>query len=114
MSDKEDDKAADSLESALGQRGKEHFVLRLYVAGTSPKSARAIANLRKICEEELQGRYDLEVIDMYQQPEAANGDQVLAVPTLIKQLPAPLRKLIGDLSDREQVIVGLGIKPKEC
>jgi len=113
VSDEYNGSAEENLESALEQRGKERFVLRLYVAGTTAKSAHAIANLRKICEEELRGRYDLEVIDIYQQPEAANGDQVLAVPTLIKQLPVPLRRLIGDLSDREQVIVGLGIKPRE-
>jgi circadian clock protein KaiB len=113
VSDKDNSKAEKDLESALEHRGQERFVLRLYVAGTTPKSAHAIANLKKICEEELHGRYDLEVIDMYQQPEAANGDQVLAVPTLIKQLPAPLRKMIGDLSDRDKVIVGLGIKPKD-
>lgn len=113
MENHDSERAIEEMKIALEQRGEEQFVLRLYVAGTTPKSARAIANIKKICEEELQGRYDLEVIDMYQQPDIANGDQVIAVPTLIKQLPIPLRKLIGDLSDREQVIVGLGIKPKE-
>lgn len=109
----EDNDAKRALESALSAQGEERFLLRLYVAGTTPKSVRAIANIKKICEEELQGRYDLEVVDTYQQPDEMNGDQIIAVPTLIKRLPAPLRKLIGDLSDREKVIVGLGIKPKD-
>lgn len=113
MNDEYSSDLVKDLERALSERRQEQFLLRLYVAGTTPRSARAISNIKKICEEELRGRYALEVIDMYQQPEVADGDQVLAVPTLIKQLPAPLRKLIGDLSDREQVIVGLGIKPKE-
>lgn len=101
-----------AFEKALEEQGKEQFVLRLYVAGTTPRSARAIANIKRICEEELQGRYDLEVIDIYQQPDTANGEQVIAVPTLIKSLPTPLRRIIGDLSDTEQVIVGLGIRQK--
>lgn len=112
MEDNDSKRSIEDIESALEQQGKERYVLRLYVAGTTPRSAHAITNIKKICEEELQGRYDLEVIDMYQQPEAMDGDQVIAVPTLIKRLPSPLRKLIGDLSDREHVIVGLGIRPK--
>ncbi len=102
-----------ALEKALGEQSEEKYVLRLFVSGTTPRSTRAIANIKKICEEELRGRYDLEVIDIYQQPEAANGDQVIAVPTLIKRLPTPLRRIIGDLSNTEQVLVGLGLQPKE-
>jgi len=89
-----------------------HYFLKLYVAGQSPKSVKAIANMKRICEEELQGRYDLEVIDLYQQPQLAQGDQIVAVPTLIKKLPPPLSRIIGDLSDTERVLVGLDIKIK--
>ncbi|WP_018294644.1 circadian clock protein KaiB [Mariprofundus ferrooxydans] len=85
-------------------------ILKLYVAGQSPKSIRAIANLKKICEENLQGRYELEVIDLYQQPQLAQGDQIIALPTLIKRLPPPSRRIIGDLSDTERVLVGLDIQ----
>ena len=87
-----------------------HYVLKLYVAGQSPKSVNAIANLKKICEQNLQGRYELEVIDLYQQPQLAQGDQIIAVPTLIRKLPPPLSRIIGDLSDTERVLVGLDIK----
>jgi len=88
----------------------DHYILRLYVAGESPKSVRAIANLKKICEENLQGRYELEVIDLYQQPHLAQGDQIIAVPTLIKKLPLPLRRIIGDMSNTERVLVGLDLR----
>lgn len=90
--------------------GKEvRYLLRLYITGTTPRSNEAIRNIRKICEEELKGRYDLEVIDVYQQPELAKKEQILAAPTLIRKLPLPLRKLVGDMSNREKVIVGLEI-----
>jgi circadian clock protein KaiB len=88
------------------------FELRLYVAGTSPKSSRAIANVRRICEERLAGRYELEVVDLHQSPHLAKGDQIVAVPTLIKSLPAPLRKLIGDMADADSILVGLDLRPK--
>lgn len=88
------------------------FVLRLYVAGQTPKSLLAITNIKKICEENLQGRYDLEVIDLYQQPQLAQGEQIIALPTLIKKLPLPLRRVIGDLSNTEHVLVGLDIQGK--
>jgi circadian clock protein KaiB len=88
------------------------FILRLYVAGTSPRSMRAIQNAREICDVHLEGRYDLEVVDIFQQPALAKDDQILAVPTLIKKLPAPLRRFIGDLSDRNVVLVGLDLKQK--
>lgn len=87
----------------------DNYILRLYVAGESPKSVRAIANIKKICEESLQGRYELEVIDLYQQPQLAQGDQIIAVPTLIKKLPPPLRRIIGDMSNTERVLVGLDL-----
>lgn len=88
------------------------YVLRLYVAGLMPKSTLAIANMKRICEENLQGRYELEVIDLYQQPQLAQGDQIVAVPTLIKRLPLPLRRIIGDMSDTERVLVGLDLRKK--
>lgn len=89
------------------------YLLRLYVTGITPRSTRAIANIKSICEEHLKGNYDLEVVDLYRQPVLAAGDQIVAVPTLIKKLPPPLRRLIGDLSDREKVLIGLDIKAKE-
>lgn len=88
----------------------ERYVLRLYVAGQTPKSLLAIKNLTQICEELLSDRYQLEVIDLYQQPQLAEGDQIIAVPTLIKNLPEPMRRIIGDLSNKEKVIVGLDLK----
>jgi len=86
------------------------FFLRLYVAGQTPKSLGAIANIKKICEEHLQGRYELQVIDLYQQPQLAQGEQIIAVPTLIKKLPPPLRRIIGDMSNTERVLVGLDLR----
>jgi circadian clock protein KaiB len=83
----------------------------LYVAGMTPRSARALANIKEICEEHLKGIYALQVIDIYQQPVLAQGDQIIAVPTLLKRLPLPLRRLIGDLSDRERVLIGLDLRP---
>ena len=91
---------------------KEMWLLRLYVAGQTPNSVRAIENIKRICEEFLKGHYDLEVIDIYQQPVLAKGDQIIAVPTLIKKLPQPLRKFIGDMSATERILVGLDLRPK--
>ena len=88
------------------------YILRLYVAGLMPKSTLAIANIKKICEENLQGQYELEVIDLYQRSQLAQGDQIVAVPALIKQLPPPLRRIIGDMSDTERVLVGLDLRKK--
>jgi|ERR1043166_4113951 circadian clock protein KaiB len=99
----------DSFEKALNQLEHEHYVLRLYIAGTTPRSVRAVANIRAICEESLPGRYDLEVIDIYQQPEHAKPEQIVVAPTLIKKLPLPVRKIIGDLSNKERVLVGLDV-----
>jgi len=87
-------------------------MLRLYVAGTSERSSRAIHNAKQICDEHLRGHYELEVIDIFQQPRRAREDQILAVPTLIRRLPAPLKRFIGDLSDREVVLDGLDVKRK--
>ena len=88
----------------------EHYSLRLYVAGQTPKSTTAIANLRRICEEHLAGRYTVEVIDLLVQPQLAAGDQILAVPTLVRRLPAPLKRVIGSLANTERVLVGLDIR----
>jgi circadian clock protein KaiB len=85
--------------------------LRLYVAGQTPKSTAAINNLKKYCEEYLKGRYKLEVIDLLENPQLAEGDQILAIPTLVRKVPVPIRKIIGDLSNQEKVFVGLDIKP---
>ncbi len=89
----------------------ELFELRLYVAGHSPRSVRALENLRKVCDEHLAGRYRVEVIDLLVQPALARGDEIVAVPTLVRKLPEPVRKIIGDLSDTEQVLVGLQLRP---
>ncbi len=93
-------------------RKQQNYVLKLYVAGLTPASRRAILNVKEICESNLQGRYDLQVIDIYQQPVLAEGEQIIAVPTLVKKLPTPLRKFIGDLSDRDRILVGLDLKKK--
>lgn len=87
------------------------YILKLYVTGLTSRSARAIENLQTFCEKHLAGRYELQVIDVYQQPELARTEQVVAIPTLIKKLPLPLRRLIGDMSDEERVLVGLNIFP---
>lgn len=91
----------------------ERYVLRLYVTGMTPRSVQALAAIRSICEEHLRGRYDLEVIDIYQHPALARDEQIVAAPTLIKESPAPLRRLIGNLSDRERVLEGLNVRRNE-
>lgn len=93
-------------------RDQERFDLRLYVAGQSPKSVQAIDNLRRVCDEYLPGRYHVELIDLVEHPKLARGDEIIAVPTLVRRLPQPIRKIIGDLSDTEQVLVGLQVRPK--
>jgi circadian clock protein KaiB len=88
------------------------YLLRLYVAGQTPRCVTAFANLKKICEEHLQGQYEIEVIDLLENPKLAQGDQILAVPTLVRKLPEPVRKIIGDLSNTERVLVGLDLQPR--
>ena len=95
------------------KRQDQKYVLRLYVAGITPRSQEAIRTVTAICEEHLAGRYDLEVIDIYQQPVLAKGEQIIAAPTLIKKLPLPLRKFIGSMADKERILVGLDLRPKE-
>jgi len=92
---------------------EQKYVLRLYVAGMTAKSSEAIRNITKLCEEHLEGRYDLQVIDIYQQPKLAKGEQIIAAPTLIKKLPVPLRKFIGNMANKDKILVGLNLRPKE-
>ncbi|MBJ6108779.1 circadian clock protein KaiB [Hymenobacter sp. BT523] len=99
---------AEDLNDPLGD---ETWELRLYVAGQTPKSVTAVANLRKYCEQHLKGRYKLEVIDLLVNPQLAEGDQILAIPTLVRKVPEPIRKIIGDLSNEEKVLVGLDVRP---
>ena len=89
------------------------YSLRLYVAGQTPKSVLALKNLKQICDEHLQGRYDIESIDLVQNPQLARGDQILAVPTLVRRLPEPIKKIIGDLSNTERVLVGLDLRMRQ-
>jgi circadian clock protein KaiB len=98
-------------QETVGEENGEVWELRLYVAGQTPKSLAAFANLKKFCEEHLAGRYRIEVIDLLEQPQLARGDQIFAVPTLVRKLPEPLRKIIGDLSNTEKVLVGLDLRP---
>lgn len=90
----------------------ETYLLRLYVAGQTPKSLTAFSNLKKICEEHLAGRYQIQVVDLLENPQLASGDQILAIPTLVRKLPEPVRKIIGDLSNTERVLVGLDLLPR--
>jgi circadian clock protein KaiB len=92
-------------------KSPDFWELRLYVAGQTPKSVKAFANLKRICEEHLEGRYTIEVIDLLKNPKLAQGDQILAIPTLVRKLPEPMRKIIGDLSDTDRVLVGLDLRP---
>lgn len=100
-----------------GKNGKTHangqfYDLRLYIAGQTARSLAALANLKKICDEHLEGRFRIEVIDLLERPQLAQGDQILALPTLVRKLPEPIRKLVGDLSDTERALVGLDLRPR--
>ncbi len=103
----------EAFEKAAEESGDKMYVLRLYITGSTPKSINAISNIKKICEDYLHGHYDLEVVDIYQQPSLAAGEQIIAVPTLIKKLPLPLRKLIGDMSNTEHILLGLDLQSKK-
>jgi len=105
--------ASERFARAIRDLDERQYVLRLYVVGATAQSQRAIANLREICETELAGRYRLEVIDIYQQPTLGAGEQIIAAPTLIKELPPPVRRLVGDMSDRDHVLLGLDLQPIE-
>ncbi len=91
---------------------EEYFELRLYVAGQTMKSLTALSNLKKVCEEHLAGRYRIEIVDLLENPQLAQGDQIVAIPTLVRKLPEPIRKIIGDLSNTERVLVGLQLRPE--
>jgi len=96
--------------AAAAAPGTAHYVLRLYVTGSTRNSTRAIVNIRKICEEHLQGRYELQIVDISQHPTLAEGEQIIAAPTLIKKLPLPLRRFIGDMSQTERILLGLDLR----
>jgi circadian clock protein KaiB len=98
-----------AIEAMVEAHATAHYVLRLYVTGSTTRSARAISNIRKICEEHLEGRYDLEVVDISEHPTLAEGEQIIAAPTLIKKLPLPLRRFIGDMSQTERILLGLDL-----
>jgi circadian clock protein KaiB len=104
--------ATKDFEMALQETDKGNYVLRLYVSGMTPNSLRAVENVRKICAEHLEGRYQLEIIDIYQQPIFAKEGQIVAAPTLVKELPPPLRKFIGDMSQTERILLGLDVRTK--
>ena len=101
------------MKTKLSRPKSDVFLLRLYVAGQTPKSMTAFANLKNICEEHLAGRYKIEVVDLLKNPTLASGDQILAIPTLVRKLPEPVRKIIGDLSNTERVLIGLDLLPRE-
>ena len=101
-----------ALEKAAAEQKTAQYVLKLYVAGMTPRSSAAIRSVTEVCEEFLKGRYKLEVIDVYRQPTLAKGEQIIAAPTLIKKLPEPLRRLIGDMANKERVLIGLDLRSK--
>jgi circadian clock protein KaiB len=109
MASNERDDLHATFERAASASPADRYVLRLYVTGMTPRSARAVKNLQAICDEYLAGRYDLEVIDIYQQPVLTRGEQIIAAPTLIKKLPLPMRRIIGDMSNRDRVLLGLDL-----
>jgi circadian clock protein KaiB len=112
MESKRGKTTAEEFEKAAAGQDRVKYILRLYVTGMTPKSTKAIANVQKFCEESMAGHYELEVIDIYQQPKLAKGEQIVATPTLIRKLPLPLRKFIGDMSDMERFLVGIDLRPK--
>jgi len=103
--------ATKEFDMTMAVPGKSKYILRLYITGSTTRSITAITNLKNICEEYLDGRYELEVIDLYQSPGLAKYEQIIAVPTLIKKLPLPFRRIIGDMSCKEKVVMGLDLKP---
>lgn len=105
--------SVEEFERGLKEAGKGKYVLRLYVTGMTARSKQAIHNIKQICEENLKDHCDLEVIDIYREPVLAKGDQIIATPTLIKKVPPPLRKFIGDMADKEKILLGLDLRPKE-
>ena len=112
MEMKRGETSAEEFEKAAAKRDRAKYVLQLYVTGMTSKSTQAMINVQKLCEKHLAGRYELKVIDIYQQPKLAKREQIIAVPTLIKKLPLPLRRLIGDMSNTERFLVGIDLKPR--
>jgi len=112
MTAKQFRKVAKKLERSEKGRARERYVLKLYITGMTPRSTKAVMNIRKICEEHLRGRYELEIIDIFQKPVLAKGEQIIAAPTLIRKLPLPLRRFIGDMSDTDRILVGLDLRSK--
>jgi len=112
MENEKNHNSTEAFEAAMAELDDKYYCLRLYIAGTTVYSINALENIKKICEEHLQGRYELEVIDIYQQPGVSKQENILAVPTLIKRLPLPLQRIIGDMSKTEKVLVGLDLIPK--
>ncbi len=100
----------EAMETAAANLANTNYLLKLYITGTTPSSTKALVNIRKICEEHLHGRYNLEVIDITQHPTLAEGEQIIAAPTLIKKLPLPLRRFIGDMSQTERILLGLDLR----
>jgi len=101
------------LAAAVKRSSKQKYVLKLYITGMTPRSTKAVMQIREICEQHLQGRFELELIDIFQHPVLARDEQIIAAPTLIKQLPHPIRRIIGDMTDTERVLIGLDLKPKQ-
>jgi circadian clock protein KaiB len=113
LAENEKKTTVEEFEEALAHPTSEKYILRLYITGMTPRSTRAIESIRNICEEHLKGRYELEIVDIYQKPTLLQGEQIIAAPTLIKKLPLPLRRLVGDLSDTERVLLGLDLRTKK-
>jgi circadian clock protein KaiB len=113
MSSSSHRKTAQDLEKGLEQKDRQRYVLKLYVAGITPRSAQAIQNVTELCERHLKDRYVLRIVDIYQNPTLAKGEQIIAAPTLIKQLPLPLRRLIGNMANEEKMLVGLDLRARE-
>ena len=111
MENKTKNNPTEALEEVVDEKHQKYYYLRLYIAGRTKHSVRALENLRRICEEYLEGRYKLEVIDIYQHPEMVLPENIVAIPTLIKKLPPPLQRLVGDMSNTEKVLVGLDVVP---
>jgi circadian clock protein KaiB len=114
MERKREKTSAEEFEKAAAKRDRAKYLFQLYVTGMTPKSTQAIVNVQKLCEKHLAGRYELEVVDIYRHPELAKGEQIVAAPTLIKKLPLPLRRLIGDMSDKERFLAGIDLRLKDA
>jgi len=113
MEGKRTDGSGGHVKPAKSKKAKARYLLRLYVAGMTPRSTAAIQSVTEVCEEHLKGMCELEIVDLYQQPTLAKGEQIIAVPTLIKKLPLPLRRLIGDMANKEKLLVGLDLRSKD-